>query len=64
MRWGGKVGMKMMMIVTVNSDKRESDREVQKLIGNGGGYIPGWIFIDIYQLSSPVREISHKYPLK
>lgn len=34
MRWGGRVGMKMM-IVTVNSDERESNREVQKLIGKG-----------------------------
>lgn len=35
MRRGGRVGMKKMMIVTVNSDERESNREVQKLIGKG-----------------------------
>lgn len=38
MRWGGKVGMKQMTIVTVNSDERESDREAQKLIGKRGRF--------------------------
>lgn len=35
MRWDGRVGMKMKMIVKVNSGERESNREVQKLIGEG-----------------------------
>lgn len=34
MRRGGRVGMMtMMMIVKVNDDERESNREVRKLIG-------------------------------
>lgn len=35
MRWDGRVGMKMEMIVKANSGERESNREVQKLIGKG-----------------------------